>query len=148
MSQTSDNPGGSSLLSTLLPSVMLLASGTVTGSEHDPGDGGNYRIEKFVGHLRTDSAVDQKNSAEEIELLFQASPCLTTSTQSSENEFEKNYEAHHSFLAGSLLFGFLLFPSLLENKKYEATVDYHESCHLQTSALSKLFPDTIQTFKI
>jgi len=128
MAQTADNPGGSSLLATLLPSVMLLASGTVTGTEHDPDDGGNYGIEKFV--FGTNSAVDQKNSAEEIEPLFQASPYIgTTSAQSSENEFEKNYEAHHSFLAYCLLVGFLLFPSLLENKKYEA-------------------PDTTETFKM
>jgi len=135
MSQTPDNPGGTILLSILLPSVMFLASG---------------RIEKFPpGDLGTNSADDQKNSVEEIELLYQASPfTLTTSAQSLENGFQKNCEAPHSLLAFSLLVGFLLFPSLLENKKYEERVDYHQSCNIQARALPKIFPGTMQTLEI
>merc|ERR1712001_662730 len=88
MSQTPDNPGDTCLLSILLPSVMFLASG---------------RIGKFaLGDLGTNSGDDQKNSVEEIEPLYQASPfTLTTSAQSLENELEKNCEALHSLLAYS-----------------------------------------------
>merc|ERR1712125_250890 len=102
MSQTADNPRGTSLLSTLLPSVMFLASG---------------RIEKLApGDLGTNSDDDQ-NQKNSVELLYQASPFkLRTSAQSLENEFEKT---PYTLLAYSLLVGFLLSPSLLERKKYE-----------------------------
>ena len=135
MSQTADNPRGTSLLSTLLHSVMFLASG---------------RIEKFApGDLGTKSDNDQNNSVEEIELLYQASPfTLTTSAQSLKNEFEKTCGTHHSLLAYILLVGFFLFPSLLENKKYEERVDYHQSCNIQASALSKISLDTMQTLEV
>merc|ERR1712232_1244172 len=129
MSQTADNPRGTSLLSTLLPSVMFLASG---------------RIEKLApGDLGTNSDDDQ-NQKNSVELLYQASPfTLRTSAQSLENEFEKTCGTYHSLLAYSLLVGFS--PSLLENKKYEERVDYHQSCNIQASALSKISLDTMQT---
>jgi len=132
MSQTADNPRGTSLLSI---SMMFLASG---------------RIEKFAkGDLGTNSSDDQKNSVDEIEPFYQASPStLKTSAQSLGNGFEKNCEDHHSLLAYSLLVGFLLLPSLLENKKYEERVDYHQSCNIQARALPKIFPDTMQTLEI
>merc|ERR1712232_432171 len=134
MSQTADNPRGTSLLSTLLPSVMFLASG---------------RIEKLApGDLGTNSDDDQ-NQKNSVELLYQASPfTLTTSAQSLENEFEKTCGTPYSLLTYSLLVGFLLSPSLLENKKYEERVDYHQSCNIQASALSKISPDTMQTLEI
>jgi len=135
MSHTADNPGVRTLCSALLPSVMLLASGRFVGKkpEHNPGDDGNYRVQKLVsGDLRTKSSDDRepragfcRNSAEENELLIQASPCILTTSAS---------------LASSLQ----LFPSPIENRKF----DYNESCYLQTSALSKLFSDTIQIFQI
>merc|ERR1739845_18248 len=60
----------------------------------------------------------------------------------------RNVEALPSYLACSILLCFLLFPSLSENKKYQANFDCHESCHLQTSAMSKVFSDKIQSFEI
>merc|ERR1711974_482342 len=121
MSQTADNPRGTSLLSTLLPSVMFLASGRI--EKLAPGDLGTH----------SDDDQNQKNS---VELLYQASPfTLRTSAQSLENEFEKTCGTPHSLLAYSLLVGFLLFPSLSENKKYEEKVYYHQSCNIQASAL-------------
>merc|ERR1711874_1045 len=175
MSQTTDNPGATSLLSTLLNSVVLLASSTVTRTEHDPGDSLNKTIETFLlcdipwllsGILdRGNTEMDRKKiaswkkSSEEIKILGSAgykdwlgtdiSNILTSSHQSSENEDQNNAEAQPSFLAYSILFCFLLFPSLLENKKYQASIDYHhESSHLKTSAMSEVFPATIQTFEI
>jgi len=149
MSQTPHDPGASTLLSTLLSSVMLLAktsnSVTGTGTEHWTGimDKTETDREKF------DSL---KKSSEEIEMLRffgykdWLGTDLTACQQSSETRDEKNVNT--SFLAYSILFCFLLFPSLLENKKYENSIDCHESCHLQTSAVSKVFPATIQTCEI
>merc|ERR1711913_248787 len=50
MSHTADNPGVRTLYSALLPLVMLLASGRFVGKkpEHNPGDDGNYRVQKLV----------------------------------------------------------------------------------------------------
>merc|ERR1712232_21623 len=136
MSQTADNPRGTSLLSTLLPSVMFLASG---------------RIEKLApGDLGTNSDDDQ-NQKNSVELLYQASPFkLRTSAQSleNENEFEKTCGTPYFLLAYSLLVGFRLSPSLLENKKYEERVDYHQSGNIQASALSKISPVDKQTLEI
>merc|ERR1712066_71124 len=134
MSQTADNPRGTSLLSTLLPSVMFLASG---------------RIEKLApGDLGTNSDDDQ-NLKNSVELLYQASSfTLTTSAQILKNEFEKNCGTYHFLLAYSLLVVFIISPSLSENKKYEERVDYHQSSNIQASALSNIFPDTMQTLEI
>jgi len=156
MSQTTDNPGATALLSTLLHSVILLASST--------GAGKNKTIEKFVRgytiirdrgntEMNPEKFNSWKKSSEEIldsvgYKLRLLTTSATTTAQSSENEDEKKAETHPSFLAYSTLICFLLFPSLLENKKYETRIDYHESCHLQTSAMSKVFPDTKQTLKI
>jgi len=148
MSQTPHNPGATTLLSTLLPSVMLLAktsnSVTGTGTEHWTGIMANTETdrEKF------DSL---KKSSEEIEMLRSVGykdwhgTDLTTCQQSSETRDEKN--VNQSFLAYSILFCFLLFPSLLENKKYENSIDCHESCHLQTSPMSTT-TTTDKTFEI
>jgi len=83
------------------------------------------------------------------ELLYQASSfTLTTSVQILKNEFEKNCGTYHFLLAYSLLVVFILSPSLSENKKYEERVDYHQSCNIQASALSKISPVTMQTLEI
>merc|ERR1711936_1237647 len=165
MSQTTDNPGAASLLSTLLSSVVLLASSTVTRTEHDPGDALNKTFETFKNipwllcgildrgntEMEREKIASWKKSSEQIEILGSAgykdllgtdiSNILTSSHQSSENEDRKNTEAQPSFLAYSILFCFLLFPSLLENKKYQASIDYHhESSHLKTSAMSEVLP--------
>jgi len=142
MSQTTDDPGATSLFSTLLPTVVLLASSTVTRTEHDPGDSLNKTIETFVlcdipwllcgildrGNTEMDSEkiASWKKSSEEIEILGSVkyedwlgtdiSNILTKSHQTSENEDQKNAETQPSSLAYSILFYFLLFPSLLENK--------------------------------
>ena len=167
MSQRTDNPGGVSLLSTLLPSVILLASTTLTLTDHDPGDGANkFLLSDLAILLDRDNTVmalcfdDVMKSSEKIENLHSARfngglgrddfNILTTSEQSSENEDEKIAEVHPhpSFLASSLLIGSLLSPSLLAKKKYEARVDHHQSCHLQTCAMSNVFPDTRQTLEV
>merc|ERR1711953_198855 len=149
MSQTTDNPGATSLLSTLLPSLVLLASSTVTRTEHDPGDSLNKTIETFllcdIPWLLS-GILDRGNTEMDSE---KKKNILTSSHQSSENEDQNNAEAQPSSLAYSILFCFLLFPSLLENKKYQASIDHHhESSHLKTSAMSEVFPATIQTFEI
>merc|ERR1711874_30649 len=148
MSQTTDNPGATSLLSTLLNSVVLLASSTVTRTEHDPGDSLNKTIETFllcdIPWLLS-GILDRGNTEMDSE---KKKNILTSSHQTSENEDQKNAEAQPSSLAYSILFWFLLFPSLLENKKYQASIDHHESSHLKTSAMSEVFPATIQTFEI
>jgi len=148
MSKTKDKPGATRLLSRLLPSVMLLASSSVTETEHDPGDAVNMTIEK-IGNTEMDrETIDSLWKSLEKILATDNSNILTTSTQSSENEDHKNVEAQPSYLAFSILLCFLLFPSLSENMKYQASIDCYESCHLQTSAMSKFFPDNIQTFEI
>merc|ERR1711874_140490 len=161
MSLTTDNPGATRLFSSLLPSVMLLASSSVTGT------GAKSLLSTLLSSVRLgemdsdNTEMDRekidswKKSSDGIDILYNVghedwlgtdiSNLLTTSEQSSENENEKNAAA---FFCYSVLICFLLFPSLLENKKYEARLDYHESCHLQTSAISKVFPDAMQTFEI
>merc|ERR1712066_165103 len=150
MSQTTDNPGATALLSTLLPSVILLASSTGAGKNKRGYPIIRVRDNTEMNPEKFDS---WKKSSEEIlhsvgYKLKLLTTSATTTAQSSENEDEKKAEAHPSFLASSILICFLLFPSLLENKKYEARIDYHESCHLQTSAMSKVFPSTKQTFEV
>ena len=166
MSLTTDNPGATRLFSSLLPSVMLLASSSVTGTGHH-WTGAKCLLSSLLSSVRLgemdsdNTEMDRekidswKKSSDGIDILHSVghkdwlgtdiSNLLTTSEQSSENENEKNAAA---FFCYSVLICFLLFPSLLENKKYEARLDYHESCHLQTSAISKVFPDAMQTFEV
>ena len=168
MSETTDKPGGVSLLSTLLPSVIFLASNTLIPTDNDPGDVANKFLLSdhiFVDRDNTEMdpetySFDDLKSSELIKMLPSArfkdwlgrdiSNILTTSEQSSENETEKIADIHPSFLAYILLVGSLLCPSLLGNKRYEAIVDndYHQSCHLQTSAMSNAFLDNLQTFEV
>merc|ERR1712141_985872 len=158
MSLTTDNPGATRLFSSLLPSVMLLASSSVTGT------GAKSLLSTLLSSVRLgemdsdNTEMDRekidscKKSSDGIDILHSVghkdwlgtdiANLLTTSEQSSENENENNAAV---FFYYSVLICFLLFPSLLENKKYEARLDYHESCHLQTSAISKVFPDAMQT---
>merc|ERR1712072_1285979 len=185
MSPTTDIPGASRLLSTLLPSLML-ASSRVTGTEHDPGDALKMKIEKWLWLLGSNTVMDretinsEKKSKEkilrsvqivEIVKAFIEDTCedfslcqlnLFNNIQQGKFEWQdnnyqtalvtpaqiRNVEALPSYLACSILLCFLLFPSLSENKKYQAIIDCHESCHLQTSAMSKVFSDNIQTFEI
>merc|ERR1712172_85051 len=165
MSLTTDNPGATRLFSSLLPSVMLLASSSVTGTGHH-WTGAKSLLSTLLSSVRMgemdrdNTEMDRekidtwKKSSDEIDILetddwkkdwlgTDISNLLTTSEQSS--EIEKNAEACFYY---SVLICFLLFPSLLESKKYEARVDYHESCHLQTSAMSKVFPNAMQTFEV
>jgi len=151
MSQTPHDPGASTLLSTLLSSVMLLAktSNSVTGTGTEHWTGIMDKANRETDREKSDSL---KKSSEKNQMLRSVGykdwlgTDLTTCQQSSETRDEKN--AHPSFLAYSILFYFLLFPSLLSNKKYENSIDCHESCHLQTSAMSEVFPATIQTCEI
>merc|ERR1712187_513648 len=207
MSPTTD-PGATSLLSTLLPSLML-ASSRVTGTEHDPGDAVKITIEKIeITEMDQETINSEKKSVEkilsfvqivEIVKAFIEDTCedfsylntlafmillsgsgghqcawaaggtydlcqLNLFNNIQQGKFEwldnnnqtalvtpaniRNVEALPSYLACSILLCFLLFPSLSENKKYQAIIDCHESCHLQTSAMSKVFSDKIQTFEI
>jgi len=131
--------------------VMLLASRSVTGTEHWTGimDRANQQMdrEKF-------ESLKKSKLKKEIEMLRYVEledsedwlgRNLTIFKQSSETRDEKN--AHPSFFAYSVLFYFLLLPSLLENKKYEASIANHESCHLQTSPMSTT-TTTDKTFEI
>jgi hypothetical protein len=145
---------------------MLLASSSVTGTGNDwTGDKGflstllssvRVRMEemdKDNTDMDRDKTESLKKSSDDINISVghkdwrgtDISNLLATSEQSSENEDEKNTEAFCSY---NVLMCLLLFPSLLESKKYEARLDYHESCHLHTSAMSEVFPDTMQTFEI
>ena len=160
MSLTTDNPGATRLFSSLLPSVMLLASSSVTGTGHhwtgaksllftllssvDMGemDSDNTEMdrEKIDSWKKSSDGIDILHSVGHKDWLgTDISNLLTTSEQSSENENEKNAEA---FFYYSVLICFLLFSSLLENKKCK------RKSHLQTSAMSKVFPDAMQTFEV
>merc|ERR1711953_793246 len=164
MSETTDKPGGVSLLSTLLPSVIFLASNTLIPTDNDSGDVANkFLLSDHVIVDRDNTEMDPETysfddlkSSELIKMLPSArfkdwlgrdiSNILTTSEQSSENETEKIADVHPSFLAYILLVGSLLCPSLLGNKRYEAKADY--DYHLQTSAMSNVSPDTMQKFEV
>merc|ERR1712048_461195 len=191
MSPTTDIPGASRLLSTLLPSLML-ASSRVTGTEHDPGDAVKITIEKIeITEMDQKTINREKKSVEKIlrfvqivEIVkafiedtglycsYQKTLCVMILLSGScghqcdwaaggtydlcqlnlfnniqEGKFEwldnnnqtalvtpaqiRNVEALPSYLACSILLCSLLFPSLSENKKYQAIIDCHESCHLQ-----------------
>merc|ERR1712183_14345 len=168
MSLSTDSKVATSLLSSLLPSVMLLASSSLTDAGHD-WTGDKSLLSTLLSSVRvrmeemekdnTDMDLTKteilKKTSDDINIVYSdghkdwrgtdISNLLATSEQSSENENEKNTEA---FFYYNVLMCLLLFPSLLESKKYEARLDYHESCHLHTSAMSKVFPDTMQTFEI
>merc|ERR1711994_1108783 len=150
------NPGATRLFSSLLPSVMLLASSSVTGTGH-LWTGAKSLLSSLLSSVRLgemdsdNTEMDRekidswKKSSDGIDILHSVghkdwlgtdiSNLLTTSEQSSENE--KNAEA---FFYYSVWICFLLFSSLLENKKYYRK-NYNESCLLQTSAISKVSPD-------
>merc|ERR1712020_55779 len=150
MSLTTDNPGVTRLVSYICiwPSVMLLASNSVTDTAAISLL--STLVDKTMGEMDWDNTemdrdnIDSwKKSSDEIDILQKKDLLgtdilnfLTTSEQSSENENMKNTESHPSLLAASVLICFLLFPSLIESKKYEATLDHHESYHFPTSAMS------------
>merc|ERR1711879_625245 len=127
MSMTTDNPGATRLFSSLLPSVMLLASSSVTGTGHH-WTGAKCLLSTLLSSVRLgemdsdNTEMDRektdswKKSSDGIDILHSVghkdwlgtdiSNLLTTSEQSSENENEKN-------AAGFFLLQRLdLFPSL------------------------------------
>merc|ERR1711997_173820 len=127
MSLTTDNPGATRLFSSLLPSVMLLASSSVTGTGHH-WTGAKSLLSTLLSSVRLgemdsdNTEMDRekidswKKSSDGIDILHSVghkdwlgtdiSNLLTTSEQSSENENEKNAEAFF------LLQRLDLFPSL------------------------------------
>merc|ERR1712061_702063 len=131
MSLSTDNPGVTRLLSSLLPSVMLLASSSVTGTGHD-WTGAESLRSTLLSSVRV--RMEEKDNTDmdrtKTEILKKSSDDInislghkdwrgtdisttTTSEQSSENEDEKNTEV---FFCYNVLMCLLLFPSLLESK--------------------------------
>ena len=167
MSQTADNPGDTCLHS-------MVAHKT----EHDVGDGlKDCMIEKLLlalddlwtnsieenqvvvlitGTHRTHTISFEHYQGNRLRnCIFEKSlfwDIWNNSADDQKNSTEEKMKEKncgpHSLLAYSLLLSFLLFPSLSENKKYEERVDYHQSCNIQASALSKISPVTMQTLEV
>merc|ERR1711953_721903 len=123
MSQTTDN-----LMSVLFPLLLLWKPGILDRN----------KTEMHLGNLNhgTNSSNDLKHSYVENRRslpVFDFSCTMKTSApaQRSENEFEKKNPL-------ITLFSLFILYCLNRNKKYEG-VDYHESCHLQASSMSKHF---------
>jgi len=132
MSPTPDN-----LVSALLPLFLLCKPGILDRN----------KTEMNLGNLDvgTNSSNDLKHSWRGIKRSLPGIDISTnTTTSAPAQRSEKEFEQKNPF---TTLFPLLFFHCLHHNKKYENRVDYHETCHLQASAMSKHF-EAMQTVEI
>jgi len=132
MSPTPDN-----LLSALLPLFLLCKPGIL--------DRNKTEMNLWNLDVGTNSSNDLKHYTRGIKRSLPGIDISTTTTTSAPAQrSEKEFEQKNPFIT---LFPLLFFHCLHHNKKYENRVDYHESCHLQASAMSKHF-EAMQTVEI